>query len=183
MSKPLEKWVKFVWPADENWRAVPGYDGYEVSDGGRIRSLRRGNTRLLACSIDEDGYARAGLYRDGRRVFYPLHRLVALVFIGPAPSDRPICCHRDNDKTNNRPGNLRWDTQAGNMADKIVHGTSQIGSKNPGALIDEATAAQIKFLCANTRRYKGRLKDIAQRLGCSYSTVSQISGDRSWRHV
>jgi hypothetical protein len=183
MTKPIEKWAKFVWPADEIWRAVPGFKGYEVSDAGRIRSLRRGHAKLLMCSHDEHGYVRAGLYRDGKRQFHAVHRLVALVFIGPPPADRPICCHRDNDKRNNRQDNLRWDTQAGNIADKVIHGTSQIGSRHPRATIDEATAARIKSLCASSPRYTGWLQDIAKSVGCSYAVARQIHEDRCWRHV
>lgn len=28
-------------PSDEQWRPIPGFDGYEVSDKGRVRSYLR----------------------------------------------------------------------------------------------------------------------------------------------
>ena len=43
-------------------------------------------------------------------------------FVGPCPKGM-VCCHNDGDPTNNRPGNLRWDSYAANFRDAMVHGT------------------------------------------------------------
>jgi len=45
------------------------------------------------------------------------------------------CCHNDGNPHNNRIENLRWDTPKGNNLDKIRHGTSGRGEKNPMAKI------------------------------------------------
>jgi len=54
----------------ERWLPVPSYEGlYEVSDLGRIRSMRRG--ALMSPGSGEDGYPIVSLYgpdiRRGRR--------------------------------------------------------------------------------------------------------------------
>lgn len=180
MTKPIEKWAKFQWPSDEIWRDVAGFPGYEVSDHGRIRTLRKGNPRLRIPEVDRDGYSRLSIRRDGRYVHVVLHRLVCEAFNGPAPSDHPMCCHDDNDKMNNRPGNLRWDTQAGNIADKLKHGTHQAGEKHPCAKITAATAIEIRRLFKEIPRYKGKLKFISEKTGATYSMVHSIVHNRSW---
>lgn len=180
MTKPCEKWANYQWPADESWRAAVGFPGYEVSDKGRIRTLRKGNPRLRKPEIDKDGYSRLTIQQDGRYVHVVLHRLVCEAFNGPAPADRPMCCHFDNDKTNNQPSNLRWDTQAGNIADKLIHGTHQAGEAHGSAKISKATALEIKKLLKDIPKYKGKLKHIAERTGASYQTVTSIAHKGAW---
>lgn len=122
-------------PSSEQWRPVVGYEGlYEVSDHGRVRSLDRqvlhkgklinlrGCIRKLGPS-HPDGRLGLTLYRgtDTRRL-WQVSVLVARAFIGPPPSPGMYVCHNDGDPTNNVPTNLRYDTQSGNMFDKVAHG-------------------------------------------------------------
>ena len=175
MTKPIEKWAKFRWPKNEEWRPAPGFDGYEVSDRGRLRSLRRSNARLVNPTHHENGMLRVQLSRDGVRVHQVLARLICEAFNG-APPPGMNCCHEDGDYTNNRPGNLRWDTQAGNMADKRRHGTHQAGSKHPNASIDEDMARRVKASV-------GRAKEVAALLGVSVHVVNDIRSGKAWRHA
>lgn len=183
MTAPIAKWANFVWPANEAWRPVAGFPGYEVSDHGRVRSLRRTNPRLMTPEIDEDGYSRLALVRDGRYVHQLVHRMVATAFNGPAPDGMLICRHVDNNASNNRPGNLLWGTQADNMADKVVHGTAQVGSKHPHAVICEATALKIKARLHQGRQPRGHLLAIARELCVSYHVVADISCGKTWGHT
>lgn len=109
----------------EKWLPVVGYEGiYEVSDRGNVRSLDRISPsgacrkgRVLKQSIDKTGYARVGLFRNGRENFR-VHRLVAASFHGP--SDLPHVRHLDSVKLNNVPSNLAWGTASENMHDNVV---------------------------------------------------------------
>lgn len=116
------------------WRAVLGYEGeYEVSDEGQVRSLTRkitrsdGHTyvsagRVLSSPLDKSGYAKVSLYnRQGQRKV-SVSVLVLETFVGPRPADRPHACHSDDDRTNNRLSNLRWDTASANAFDKVRNG-------------------------------------------------------------
>lgn len=113
------------------WRAIPGHPGYEVSDDGRVRSLDRlvggrwGARRFpganLTPSPDKDGYLRVGLGRgNGRK---PISRLMLLAFVGPAPADKPLACHRDGVNSNNVLSNLYWGSNSDNTLDQVRHGT------------------------------------------------------------
>lgn len=111
----------------EEWRAVVGYEGvYEVSDHGRVRRTAKGKGtrvgRMLTPLLHSTGRMQVSLSVSGRPVVQKIHRLVALAFLGdPVPGQ--VVCHYDGDPTNNHVSNLRWDTQAGNHADSVRHGT------------------------------------------------------------
>ncbi|RKR45938.1 NUMOD4 domain-containing protein [Paraburkholderia sp. BL17N1] len=115
----------------EYWRDIPDYKGlYQASDLGRIRSLDRirldrGQVRgkVLKLVPANDGYLVVELSRDGQGKRRYVHQLVMEAFVGPCPEAMQVCHTHDPDPTNNRLGNLRYDTPKGNTADKYVHGT------------------------------------------------------------
>lgn len=179
MTRPIEKWANFQWPAAEQWRPTEGIPGYEVSDRGRLRSLLRGNPRLVKGWIDRDGYLRVSLWVRRSYVNRLVHRLVATAFNGPSPEGLPVCCHNDGNKSNNRPENLRWATQAQNIADKALHGTEQIGSRHPRAIVDEQRIARVKQLL----RSGARSTTISRETGVSLHVVRDVRRNRTWRHV
>ena len=114
----------------EEWRPVVGYEGhYEVSDHGRIRSLRRdvpsrwGGTRkwggnILTGTVTTNGYVHVHLSRDGVRKNRLVHRLVAEAFIGPVP-DGMFVLHYNDVGTDNRLENLRIGTCSENGHDAV----------------------------------------------------------------
>ena len=98
----------------EEWRDIKGYEGkYQISDLGRIKSLNyRGNTNqehILKLKEARNGYNQVQLYKNGKGVFYLIHRLVAQAFI-PNPDNLPIVNHKDENKENNNVDNLEWCT-------------------------------------------------------------------------
>lgn len=99
---------------EEIWKPI-GYDGYEVSNFGRIKSYKydKVNGKIMHPSKDTKGYLQLDLQLDGRkrqnRVHLAVHRLVAQAFI-PNPDNLPQVNHKDEDKTNNHVDNLEWCT-------------------------------------------------------------------------
>ena len=92
----------------ETWKAIAEYEGlYEVSDMGRVKSLKFGNERILKPRKDAWGYLQVGLYKDGKSKNSKVHRLVAKAFI-PNPQGLETVNHKDEDKTNNFASNLEW---------------------------------------------------------------------------
>ena len=118
----------------EEWRSIAGYEGYyEVSNLGRVRSLKRTITnaygvkvkirpRILRQTLSgpgkkrkkKDRYKSVGLHKDGVGRTFKVHRLVAEAFI-PNPDNLPEIDHIDANKKNNRVDNLRWCTHQQNM--------------------------------------------------------------------
>lgn len=116
------------------WVWIPGYEGrYQVNRRGDVRSVdivitdRLGRTRKqkgrnIVHQVDDFGYHRVELNRDGERRAIGVHRLVALAFL-PAPLPGQIeVRHRDHDPANNTVENLCWGTHSDNVRDTIRDG-------------------------------------------------------------
>ena len=99
---------------EEIWKPIE-FDGYEVSNLGRVKSYKcdKQNGRIMKPYLDTKGYLQIDIQLDGRkreqRYHLLVHRLVAKAFI-PNPTDLPQVNHKDEDKTNNCVDNLEWCT-------------------------------------------------------------------------
>lgn len=98
----------------EIWKDISGYGGdYQVSNLGRVKSLRYKTPRILGFILDTRGYCRVRLFSDsGRRAWF-VHQLVARAFI-PNPFNKPQVNHINGIKTDNCAENLEWCTAAEN---------------------------------------------------------------------
>jgi hypothetical protein len=68
----------------ETWREIPGWDGYQASSRGRIRSVdrqlrdgRHASGVVLTPSRNRKGYLTVTVCRDGRSSTKAVHVLVA----------------------------------------------------------------------------------------------------------
>jgi hypothetical protein len=86
---------------DEEWRQSY-VDKWEVSNLGRVRNKK---TQYVL-----KPYWRKYLMLGDAPPRHRLHRIVALAFLGAAPSDMvdPTVDHIDGDKCNNAAANLQW---------------------------------------------------------------------------
>lgn len=116
-------------PMEEIWKPIKGYEEYEVSNLGRVRSLpkitrsvvpdRYNSTRILKQSPDGKGYMMVWLYKGKKRKTMKVHRLVANAFISN-PECKPQIDHINAVKTDNRVCNLRWCTEKENSNNPIT---------------------------------------------------------------
>ena len=93
---------------DEIWCPIKGYESqYQVSDQGRVKSLKFGKERIRKQVRIPKGYLQVQLWKNGEMKWYLVHRLVAQAFI-PNPNNLPEVNHKDEDKENNSVQNLEW---------------------------------------------------------------------------
>lgn len=173
---------------NEIWKPVPGLEGfYMASSLGRIMRLERavnakcGGKRVWPTLIAEGhmghrGYQKVKVFGRDREV----HRLVCLAFHGPAPSPKHHAAHRDDIKTNNLPGNLRWATPLENAEDRIRNGLQVRGERISFAKL---TDDQVRAIRAEHRGKYGDGKRIAAKYGIDQGTVISIVKRRTWRHI
>ena len=96
----------------EVWKTIPGFEKYQVSNLGRVRSFRGITERIMKSSGIK--YKQIGLSIKGKVYYFLIHRLVAEAFI-PNPDNLPFVNHKNEDKTDNRVENLEWCTAKYNM--------------------------------------------------------------------
>jgi hypothetical protein len=140
-------------PTEEAWRPIVGHVGYDVSNLGRVRSWRSpGKTpgladhphqmKLTPCVHGK--YAIVTLAEPRKKRY--VHDLVAEAFVGDRPVGRPYVAHWDGNGLNNAVTNLRYATNAENMADKIRHGTTNRGERCGTRKLSWAEVKQIRDL-------------------------------------
>lgn len=106
----------------ELWKAVPGWDHYEASDLGRVKSLphqtpagMRGGC-ILRGSPHAAGYRVIHLVRDGVDTQMLRHRVILLTFIGECPEGKEVR-HLDGNPANDALTNLQYGTHRENQID------------------------------------------------------------------
>lgn len=104
----------------ETWKPIEDYKDYEVSDTGKIRSLKYGKQRILQDRPDGCGYLQVILCVEGKQVSHKVHKLVAKAFI-PNMNNNLHVDHIDRVVTNNHKDNLRWVTRSENMLNTYRH--------------------------------------------------------------
>ena len=93
---------------DEIWKDKKNYEGhYQVSNCGRVKSIKFGKERILKLRTDKDGYFKVDLSKNNKLKTFTVHRLVAEAFL-PNPYNLPCINHKDECKTNNNVNNLEW---------------------------------------------------------------------------
>ena len=95
----------------EIWKDVPDYEGYQISNLGNVYSLK---SNKMLTKQDKRGYLVVTLYKDNKKHYISVHRLVALAFI-PNPYHYEQVNHKDEDKKNNVVENLEWCTSEYNI--------------------------------------------------------------------
>lgn len=103
--------------ANEQWRDIAGYEGmYQVSDLGRVRSLKYGKVRVLRHGKHRQGYLQVALCQYGKQKSVYVHRLVAQAFIENDDESKTDINHINECKSDNRAVNLEYCTASYNNA-------------------------------------------------------------------
>lgn len=113
----------------EEWKTVVGYDEYEVSSYGRVRSKDRtyvdslgrtyhkqGQIIKLEHQVSKNGYVQVMVGISSKRKMHRLivARLVASAFL-QNPNNLPQVNHKDENTTNNHVDNLEWCSEIYNV--------------------------------------------------------------------
>lgn len=110
----------------EIWKDIPNYESvYKINNYGIIKNKK--TNRIKKTHINNSGYERVVLSKNGEDKNYSVHRLVAQAFI-PNPNNFSQVNHKDENKANNSVDNLEWCTPSyncryGNRIKKIAEKT------------------------------------------------------------
>lgn len=157
----------------ESWKRIEGFDGYEVSDLGRVKSLQRRNKRFdqfLKGIPDRDGYYRVCLRKESKSYRRCIHRLVASAFI-PNPNNKKQVNHKFGIVTDNRASQLEWVTHSENNQ----HAYDVLG--RVGAWTGKRGGAHHRsksVVCLNTGVIYGSTLEAERELGLRGKSVSEV---------
>lgn len=128
--------------------------------------------RKLKSSRLRNGYHVIVLCNDKGHLSQRVHRVVCQAFHGPPPSKAHQASHLDDNKENNTPSNLAWETGKENMDRRIVNGIDDCGHRNKRALLDEVQIKEMKRLLSLAEYTH---KEIGEMFGVSRVFVTKVA--------
>ena len=169
--------------AAAEWRSVPNWPEYEVSEFGHVRRRLRGGSPIAKVGRElrpSPGlYAHVYLHGKAGKRHISIHRLVALAFLGEPPSRAHQVAHNDGNPRNNHYTNLRYATPRENNADKIRHGTLPRGEKAGPSKFTGTMVRQVRVLAAK----EVPQEIIAEIFETLQSHIGRIVRQELWGHV
>ncbi len=169
----------------EAWKKVGGYDYYEVSNLGKVRSLdkvvnyryglRTISGKLLKQAKTFGGYYFVILTKDNEPKTHLIHRLVAQAFISN-PNKYKTVDHLDFNKANNCISNLDWCDLSTNIKRYCDANIRPVGSQLPDAKIKESDVLEI-------RKSNKSQSALGRQYGITQSAVHKIIYRKSWKHL
>ena len=99
------------------WKTIEGFENYEVSNTGLVRSKAAPEYYLRQHCSTKGGrapYPRVGVYKNNELYALATHILVAKAFV-PNPDNKPFVNHKDFNTFNAHAYNLEWVTAAENV--------------------------------------------------------------------
>lgn len=108
------------------WKIIPGFEDYKVSDNGEVWSNLC--NRKLSLWKHPNGYLCTDVMDNTKKRYHKrVHRLVMLAFVGKPPRGKTDINHKDGNKTNNNLSNLEYCSRSYN----IKHRYNVLGCKPP----------------------------------------------------
>lgn len=127
----------------EEWKQINDYPNYSISSLGQVRR----NDKIRKLSLGR-GYLRIGLYKNGIKKHYFIHRLVGIHFL-PNWNNLKDIDHKNRDKLDNRVFNLRWCSRSDNCINKPKR--QNTSSKFVGVSFDKSSNKWFAQIRRNNR--------------------------------
>jgi hypothetical protein len=155
----------------EVWKTIKGFEKYEVSNLGNVKSLKYGKEILLKQENSRCNnlgcYKRVTLSLNNKFTRLQVHRLVAGLFI-ENPENKKCVNHIDGNPSNNKVENLEWCTHSENE----LHSYNFLGKINA---IRKLSTKDVDFIRQNATKGKfGNIKHLASLFQVDVSTIYNI---------
>ena len=170
----------------EGFKEIPGYDGrYFINQQGDVWGTCR-NKVLRTYTDVAHSYPYIKARKDGRYFTTPIHRLMRLVWMPPAPgpigTNKGMWCvnHKDGNKTNNCISNLEWTTCEENIKHAWQNGlcSPRHGETCPNAVFNSDQVRHIRI-----RLIRGeKAGHLALEFNVPHATIKKMQCYVSWKH-
>lgn len=172
----INAYVEIINLKDEVWKPIPDYEGYFVSNKGRVKSLNRGLPKLLA-PIYYQRYYSVGLSREQDKKQFRIHYLVMKTFVGERPTPEMHIDHIDGNKLNNCLENLEYVTPKENQQRAREMGL--IPLRNPNSKLSDEQVLDIRRLLKEG--VSGA--QLANNFAISQTTIREIKTNKYYKHL
>lgn len=99
---------------------IPNFENYTISKDGEIRKVTgKYAPMIMKPKLDKDGYYQIGLFKDGKKYYRSIHRLVAITYLENT-CDFSDVNHKDGNRINNNVNNLEWCSQRYNTMHSYI---------------------------------------------------------------
>lgn len=161
----------------EEWRRIPEFPEYEISNYGQIRRI--GKTKILKTFKDKRGYLRISLRVGGIKYHRYIHSIVMEAYEGPQPLGYDVH-HKDENKTNNYRGNLQYLISCKHREPTLIK--NQKGEDNNNAILTTELILKIRSEYKyNTRGYG--CTSLSKKYNLTEKHIFDIIKRRIWNHV
>lgn len=165
----------------EEFRPVVGYEGhYEVSNFGKIISLKDNKRLERKPSLVGKGYLSLTVSKDGISKQFRVHRLVAIAFI-PNPNNLPEVNHKNRIKTDNHINNLEWCTSKENTLHWVRSGANfSKGSEHHKTNLTDEIVLNIRHDFDNLNF---NYTQLSKKYHVGLFAIRLIISNKSWKHL
>ena len=176
----------------EIFKDIEGYNGdYQVSNLGRIKSLKFGKEKILEFGISNRGYFYINLSKNGKVKPKFIHVLLFETFNDYKLKENECVHHKDKNKRNNHIDNFQLMTKSEHVS---LHHKGKITSeKTKNLMIKKQTgyAHQNSILTEEkvTEIWKHinesvlSQRKISKMFNISQPTISMIKTGKIWKHI
>lgn len=159
----------------EEWRTVPGYPNYQVSNLGNVRGPKGPKKRV----VGNANHVQMTLWHNNKAKTMSVNRIVCLAFHADTYFEGAHALHKNHIPDDCRAENLYWGTHKKNMQDMVEAdrtGRSK-GEKHGMAKLDWAKVKDIRA------RYAAGETQIAlaKVFGVHNTQISNIVRNKSWK--
>lgn len=161
----------------EKWAKIKGFENYQISNIGRLKSLYFGKETIRKPKPTKQGYFRFILCQNGEQFNFLTHRLVAEAFVEKIEG-KNFVNHKDENKSNNVVSNLEWVTHEencnfGTRGNRIAKGLlkkvckidesgniiQEFKSVNEASKKNNLSASLISMICNGKRKGNFKFKN------------------------
>ena len=176
---------RFSHLAGETFKDLPGFVGeYQVSDMGRVKSLKTKKGMILKPKKIWSGYMVICLCKGNVKKNHSVHSLVMTTFVSARP-ENCVVNHIDGNKANNHLSNLEWVSQVENIRHSHYvlgnpFGKPPIhkGESHPRAKLTSKKVEEIRRLYASGN-YSSR--QLAAVFNVSKVNILNITNNKIWK--
>lgn len=167
----MSKELRFV----EEWKNIPEFNGYEVSNFGNVRNKKLKHLKKIA---NRKGYLEVRLFKNGKETSKVIHRLVAKAFIDNL-NNYPQVNHIDGNKGNNCVENLIWVTNSENQKHAYFLGLqpSRAGERNNNTTLKTRDIVNLKELYNSGKT----AKEVSKITGVGIQIIRNIIYEKTWK--